>query len=420
MISASVGVKESIEHYLTDGRARENPHALLAEVRSIAPIYKAGTGQWVVTGHRESAILLRDPRLSRWEAARQELYADDQDSPEERELLENDAELRHAIDSVGLMMILRDEPDHSRLRGLIRHVFLPSSIEGWRRRAEEVTKSVVDSVMDRETFDFKSELAYRVPEIIICEMTGVPHADHALWSQWSRDSVASMRVPKPRGETLRKAQEARRSFYLYFKDLIARRRGNLGNDLVSILLRAEEEGDKLSEDEVIATMAMLITAGHETTGNLATNGMLLLLDNPDRYKELHENPQLIPSAVNEFLRLDGPSAIAAPRVALEDFAFEGVTFRKGDPVVFLRIAANRDPSVFPNPNAIDFHRPNLALHQAFGLGIHVCLGRQLALLELEIIFAEVVRRLPNLELVERPRYALTAPRGLESLKVRRK
>jgi len=410
----------TIDRLMTDPSTRQDPHAVYAATRDATPIYKTANGVWLVSSHKACATLLRHPSLSRWESAKLEMYADDEDDPEIQATFAKDPELKVALDAINLMLIQRDEPDHTRLRQLVRHAFLPGAIADWRARVEETTTKIIDNVEGKKEFDFVREVAFPLPEIVICEMTGVPHADHALWSQWSKDCVGAVRTPKPRGENLRRAQEGYRGFYLYFRDLIAKRRGNLGNDLISILMKAEEEGDKLSEDEIVGTMTMLIQAGHETTANLIGTGMLILLDHPELYAELREHPDHIPQAVEEFLRYDGPTQFSSPRMAIEDITYDGVTIPKGDRVIFLRTAANRDPTVFPDPDRVDFHRPNLHEHQSFGIGIHICLGRQLALLEARIMFREIVRRLPDLELIERPTYHSMATRGFNELLVRRK
>jgi cytochrome P450 len=419
--SPDAGRGLTIERIYADPLARQNPHAMFAATRSATPLYKTDRGMWLVTGHRPTAALLRDPRLSRWEAAKLELYADADDDPEVREMFTNDPGLQTAIDAINLMLIQRDEPDHTRLRRLVRQAFLPAAIEGWRTRVEDVSRTILSRVVVKPEFDFLREVAFPLPEILICEMTGVPHADHALWSAWSHACVGTMRNPKPRGENLRRGLEGYRSFYLYFKELIAKRRRSPGDDLISTLIKAEEEGDHLSEDEIIGTMTMLIQAGHETTANLVANGMLILLDNAGLYRDLRNHPDRIPRAIDEFLRFDGPAGpFSAPRVATEDIAYDDIVIAKGDRVVFVRPAANRDPAVFENPDRVDIDRPNLQQHQAFGLGPHVCLGRQLALLEAEVMFKQVMRELPELELVRRPAYGAMTTRGLTELRVRRK
>ena len=400
----------TIDRILADASARDNPHAVYAELRRTSPIYKTSNGMWVCTGHKAAQYLLRHPKMSRAEAARVELGLGQPMSPE----------LEQALRADSKMMVHMDEPNHMRVRQLVRHAFLPGAIESWTSRVRSVSKELVDRVIDKAEFNFLDEVAFPLPEIVICEMLGVPHADHSLWSKWSHAAVSANRTPMPTGENLRKVQEAVLGFNGYFKNLIAKRREELGDDLVSVLIRAEEKGDKLTEDEIIGPVTELIQAGHETTANLLANGMQILFDIPAVYRQLHEQPERIPDAIQEFLRLDGSSHFGLPRVALEDIEFEGVTIPAGDKILFIWLAINRDPTVFENPDTVDINRDNQHQHMAFGYGPHSCLGRQLALLESSIMFKEVLTRMPDLEMVERPHYAPVFTRGLQELKVRRR
>jgi cytochrome P450 len=400
----------ALDRFLIDPTSRSSPHALLAAVRAQAPVYRSGAGLWVVTGLESASALLRDPRISRWKAAKTELGISDAGDPE----------LKAALSANTQMMINRDEPDHTRLRRLVRIAFLPASIEAWNDRVRQVSSMLVDRVVAKPEFDFLKEVAFPLPEVVICEMLGVPHADHALWSEWSHESVAANRTPVPTGDNLRRVQEATLAFHRYFKNLIAERRKALGDDLISTLLKAEAEGDKLGEDELIGTIVLLIQAGHETTANLLATGMYHVLARPDTYRSLCADPERTTQAVEEFLRFEGPAQFALPRMAREEISYGGVTIRAGDKLLFVLTAVNRDPTVFEDPDSLDIGRSNLHKHIAFGVGGHVCIGRQLALLEANIMFREIFRRLPDLELVETPTFAATFTRGLTGLKVRHK
>ena len=406
----SSSIAAALDRFLTDDKSRGAPHDVLAAVRAQSPVYKSGVGTWVVTGYDAAVSLLRDPRLSRWEAAKTELGIDGAGNPE----------LREALSANTKMMINRDEPDHTRLRRLVRLAFLPASIDTWRQRVRDMSKMLVDRVSDKREFDFLKEVAFPLPEIVICEMLGVPHADHALWSQWSHDSVAANRTPAPTGENLRRVQDATLGFHRYFKNLIAERRKNLGDDLISTLLKAEAEGDKLTEDELIGTVVLLIQAGHETTANLIATGMYHLLTHPAAYRDLVADPEKVTQAVEEFLRFDGPASFVMPRMALEDIEIGEVSIPAGDRVLFVLMAINRDPKIFDDPDVLNLGRKNLHRHIGFGVGAHLCIGRQLALMEANTMFREVMRGLPDLELVEAPTYAAAFTRGLTALKVRRK
>ena len=410
----------TVERLLADPTSRSDPYALLHELREDAPLCQTANGVWFVTGYKAARALLSDPRMSRWEAAKSEWLPDPLEDPEIYDIFHRDPELRTAHEAVNTMLINRDDPEHQRLRNLVRQAFLPGAIRLWREKIEETTSLILDRAVEKVEMDFVREVAFPLPEIVICEMSGVPHEDHGLWAEWSKAAVGAIRTPKPKGENLRQALEAHRNFYRYFKTLIADRRGSTGDDLIAILMQAQEEENKLSEDEIIGTMTLLIQAGHETTANLVGTGMYHLLKRPELYQELREYPERIPQAVEEFLRFDGPAQFSSPRKALEDVECEGRLIKKGEFVIVSRHAVNRDPEVFPDPDDIDFSRTNLHLHHGFGVGPHSCLGRQLAQLEAQIMFREIMKRLPDLELIKEPEYTPMTTRGFKELWVRRR
>ncbi len=398
----------AVDRFFLDPTSRDNPMPMFAQLHKVAPIYKSRAGTWFVTGYDAAQTLLRGDRLSRWEAAQTELAVDAMEDPLARQAMKSSIE----------MMINRDEPDHGRLRKLVRHVFLPSAVLGWTSRIEQITQTIIDGVANKREFDMIKELAFPLPEMVICDLLGVPHADHALWSQWSHDVVSANRTPAPTGENLRIVQEASINFYNYFKNLIDVRRQNLGDDLMSLMIKAEEDGEKLTVDELIGTAMMLIQAGQETTANLTANGMVILMRHPEFYQQLVDDPSLVPNAVEELLRLDSPAIMTMPRIALEDLSFGGVTIPKGDYVMFSMLASNHDPNVFPEPEKIDFHRANQYKNVAFGIGIHSCIGRQFALLEARTMFRAIMKRLPHLEIAVEPKRAASFTRGYASLIVR--
>jgi cytochrome P450 len=352
---------------------------------------------------------LRDTRVSRWQAAAAELGIDQVDDPE----------LREALVANNSMAGNYDEPDHTRLRRLMRLAFLPGAIEAWRPRTESVALGLIERVKDQREFEFVRALAFPLPEVVMCELLGVPHEDHALWSQWSHDAVANNRASAEPGESMGIAQQALLNFHRYMKDLVRKRRANLGDDLASVLIRAEDSGDKLTEQEVIGQLVALVQAGHETTANLITNGMYLLLQDRALYAELSKNPDRTPQAVEEFLRIEGPAPFTLPRVTLEDIEYRGTTIPAGSRVLPVLQAANRDPAVFENPDNVKIDRPNCFQHVSFGVGIHLCIGRELALMEAETMFREIVTRLPDLELVGDGERVRSYTRGWAKLTVRR-
>jgi cytochrome P450 len=267
-----------------------------------------------------------------------------------------------------------------------------------------------------------------VPETVICEILGVPRADHDLWKSWSsginqaaifagRNKDSDDLPPEVRG----KAQQSLLSWYRYFSALVARRRtsGEEAQDIISLLVRAEEEGDRLNEEELVGTLILLIGAGHETTANLIANGMLALMRNPDQYELLRADPSLASGLVEEALRFDG-SARGQPRVALEDMELGGRTIAAGDTVMVIVNAANRDPARFAEPDRFDIRRGDSG-HVAFASGLHYCVGAALARMEAEVAFRKLAEMDGELELVtDDLTYKPTHGRNLTSLPVRRR
>jgi cytochrome P450 len=267
--------------------------------------------------------------------------------------------------------------------------------------------------------DVIRDLAYPLPATVIAEMLGVPHADRERFKQWSDDTTAlAGNLPGNLPEcVLRRAVEGMRELRAYFAGIVAQRRVEPRDDLISALVKAQEEGDRLNEAELLANAVLLLNAGHETTTNLIGNGMLALLRHPDQLRRLREDPTLIPTAVEELLRYDSPVQFTS-RVLKADLSLGGKQLRAGQTALLLLGAANRDPAQFPDPDRLDVGRADNK-HLAFGLGSHFCLGAPLARLEGRIVFETLLRRLPGLRLAQpapvyRPNFNL---RGLEALEV---
>jgi cytochrome P450 len=267
--------------------------------------------------------------------------------------------------------------------------------------------------------DVIEEFAYPIPVNVICEMLGVPIEDHERFKGWSLDvarGLDSILLP-PDSEVPRRSIASRTALADYFRELIARRRASPRADMLSGLIAAEEAGDKLSENELLATCILLLIAGHETTVNLIGNGTLALLRHPDQLQRLRDNPALIGSAVEELLRFDGPVQRTA-RIPSEDIVVDGRTIPRGDMVMPFIGAADRDPAQFPDPDRLDIGRTDNR-HIAFGWGIHFCLGAPLARIEGQIAINALVQRFPKLALATpNPEFreSLTL-RGLKSLPV---
>lgn len=289
-------------------------------------------------------------------------------------------------------MLDSDPPDHTRLRALVQKAFTPLMIEALRKRIEQFTDQLMDRALRNKQFDLISEYALPLPATIIAELVGVPADDRHRFHRWSAKVVALSPTAGP--EMLFSLPSAL-AFLKYIQQQIRKRRTTPGMDLLSALIAAEEPGDKLSEDELVAMIFLLLIAGHETTVNLIGNGTLALLENPQQLAKLQANPGMLQSAVEEMLRYYSPVELATERWAREDLLVAGTLIPKGE-LVFLGLgSANRDPVQFPEPQVFNINRsPNR--HLAFGQGAHYCLGAPLARLEAQIAFTTLLRRLPRL------------------------
>ena len=382
-----------------------DPYPTYRQLRAADPVHRSPMGFWVLTRYDDVVAALRDPRLAKeaiaaFVAARFGLAA--------------------PPTGMGLSMLDRDPPDHTRLRSLVSKAFTPRVVEGLRPRIQQIVDGLLARAREQGSMDLIEEFAYPIPVNVICEMLGVPVEDHERFKGWSLDiarGLDSILLP-PDSDVPKRSATSRTALADYFRELIAKRRASPRADLLSGLIAAEEAGDKLSEHELLATCILLLVAGHETTVNLIGNGTLALLRHPDQLRRLRENPGLIGTAVEELLRFDGPVQRTA-RIPSEDVVIDGRTIAKGEMVMPFIGAADRDPAQFVDPDRLDIGRTDNR-HIAFGWGIHFCLGAPLARVEGQIAINTLVQRLPKLALAtEAPefRQSLTL-RGLKSLPVR--
>jgi cytochrome P450 len=292
-------------------------------------------------------------------------------------------------------MLSIDPPAHTRMRSLANKAFTPRVVERSRPHIQEIADELLDALPEPGSLDVVADLAVPLPMIVIAEVLGVPLSDRERFKGWSSDVAASLGGPFQPADVLEKARDSSNEIADYFRDLIARRRSEPRDDLISALIAAEEQGDLLSEDELIATCILLLIAGNETTTNLVGNGMLALLRHPEERRRLQSDPSLIETAVDEMLRYES-SVQMTSRIVDHDLEFAGQRFEEGQVVLLLLAAANRDPAHFPDPERFDVtRRPNR--HLAFGQGIHYCLGAPLALAEAQIAIQTLLRRLPQPE-----------------------
>ncbi len=358
-----------------------NPYPFFAQLRQIAPVVSIsqmpGRQVWMVSQFNEAIQVLKDQRFS---------VEFTHYRPGEPSLPRNPESAGFILDR---SMISVDEPDHIRLRKLVSKAFTPRYIEALRPLVDRLANELLDRVQDKGEMDLIGDYAYPLPINVISEMMGVPKKDRSQIREWS--SVIARNSEDP-GKDIKLD-----AFSSYVTRLVAEKRANPEDDLTSQLVQIEEDGDRLSGQELLSMVALLIFAGHETTSNLIGNGALALLDHPDQLARLKTDPSLIPNAVEEMLRFCGPVMSPAPRFALEDVEIGGQLIHKGDMVMIVIASANHDQRQFDDPEEMDIAR-SLERHIAFGQGIHYCLGAPLARLEGDIAFTTLLRRMPNLRL----------------------
>ena len=356
------------------------------ELRETDPVhFDPTTSTWVLTRYADVESVLRGPGWSN----------DHRHSESHRRWLAEMGAPEAVDELLSKVLLFMDPPDHTRLRSLVAKAFTPRSVERLRPRIEQVLADLLASVRAKGEMDVLADVAYPFPVTVICELLGVPVEDRDLFRTNTRQLAVILEWQLSH-EQLTGAAEAAFAFAMYLMPLFEERRRQPRDDLISGLVAAEVEGERLGPDELLTTCVLLLTAGHETTMNLIGNGLLALLRNPDQLAALRDDPGLGRSAVDELLRYDSPVQLTA-RTALADTDVGGRTVGKGEQVVALLGAANHDPAVFDDPDRLDLTRPDANRHLSFGAGHHFCLGAALARLEAEIALTALVR-LPGLEL----------------------
>jgi hypothetical protein len=296
--------------------------------------------------------------------------------------------------SGGQFMLQQDPPNHTRLRKLVSKAFTPRAVERWRPRVRQIVAELLEPALDAGRFDLVAGLAHPLPSQLICEMLGVPSADRERFTDWTAVSTHLLRGVFLSGEERARVEAAAGELATYFQSLIAERRGRLGDDLLSVLIRAEEEGDRLSPEELLIQSIGLLVAGFETTVGLIGLGAKNLIDHPDELAKLRARPALAASAVEECLRYESPVGMTT-RVLHADAVFDGRTIPK-DTTVWLSIwSANRDPARFTDPERFDVEREDDE-HLGFGGGTHLCLGAHLARMEAQEALGALATRTKEL------------------------
>ena len=380
----------------------QDPYPTYAKLRARDPVHRSRLmNAWVFTRYADVDAVLRDHRR----------FSSD---PRKRTAARRQQASLPSVEEPSMLFL--DPPDHTRLRALVNKAFTPRAVAALEPRIREIMTTLLDAVDDPSAFDLMKAVAKPLPVIVIAEMLGIPPEDRAQFAVWSDQRARILEPTLTPGER-ETAEAAMRALDEYLRPIISERRDAPRDDIISALAQAEEAGDKLTEREVLVMLRLLLVAGNETTTNLIGNGVLALLRHPDQLAALRGDAALVPSAVEELLRFDSPVQVDL-RSALDDCDVNGFRVRRGDNVVTLLGAANRDPDRFPAPDRLDVRRAEQN-HLAFGRGIHHCLGAPLARLEGRVVLEALLDRFRSIRLLDdRPAFRNSVVlRGLHSLPV---
>ncbi|MGI5138300.1 MULTISPECIES: cytochrome P450 [unclassified Streptomyces] len=385
-----------------------DPYPAYAELRARGRVhYYEPTDQWLVPHHADVSALLRDRRLGRTYQHRftHEDFGRTAPMPEHEPF--------HTLNDHGMLDL--EPPDHTRIRRLVSKAFTPRTVERLKPYVHGLAGELVTRLVEAGGGDLLRDVAEPLPVAVIAEMLGIPEADRGQLRPWSAD-ICGMYELGPSEETARKAVRASVEFSDYLRELIATRRKEPGEDLISGLIAAYDEGDRLSEQEMISTCVLLLNAGHEATVNATVNGWWALFRNPDQLAALRADHSLVPSAVEELMRYDTPLQLFE-RWVLDEIEIDGTTVPRGAEIAMLFGSANHDPAVFTAPEKLDLTREDNP-HISFSAGIHYCIGAPLARIELAASMTALLEKAPTLrpaaEPERKPNFVI---RGLEGLSV---
>jgi hypothetical protein len=369
-----------------------NPHPLYHMLRYSEPVHFSPVlNAWVLTRYDDVIAAFKDPRLSN---ALRRAAGTAKLPPDLRKKME-------PIDRFLLLWVLNlDDPEHHRLRVLLSKAFTPKVMSAMRPKIEQITNELIDNVRFDGKMEFVSQLAHPLPVRVIADLFGIPDDERDLLAGWSKHISTFFEVGPAKVEVLENMNRTVTEMTGYLRGVVDENRKNPRDNVLGLLIRAEEESHVLTEEQLLATCIMILFAGHDSTVNLIGSGMLSLLRHPDQLERLKHDPSLISSAVDEFLRFESP-VMRHDRVAKEDFVLHGNEIKRGQRVVLGIGAANRDPARYPSPDVLDIGRKNNR-HMTFGYGAHACLGGALACTQAEVALLTAIRRLPNLRLSNPP------------------
>jgi unspecific monooxygenase len=385
----------------------EDPYPAYAELRARGRVlYFEPTNQWLVPHHADVSALLRDRRLGRTYLHRftHEEFGRTPPPPEHEPF--------HTLNDHGMLDL--EPPDHTRIRRLVSKAFTPRTVERLRPYVQRLAGELVDGLVRQGGGDLLADVAEPLPVAVIAEMLGIPEGDREQLRPWSAE-ICGMYELNPSEEVAARAVRASVEFSAYLRELIAARRREPGDDLISGLIAAHEEGDRLTEQEMISTAVLLLNAGHEATVNATVNGWWALFCNPDQLAALRADHSLVPTAVEELMRYDTPLQLFE-RWVLDDIEIDGTTVPRGAEIAMLFGSANHDPAVFRAPGRLDLARRDNP-HISFSAGIHYCIGAPLARIELAASLTALLTKAPALAPAaapeRKPNFVIRGLKGLD-------
>ena len=396
---------------LIDAAYLTNPYPAYKALREAGPIHWSEEffgGAWLLTRHADVEGVLKDPRFS---AQRTGAWVNDREDAR--------GELADFQRLFARALLFLDAPDHPRIRKVMNAGFHPEVIQKLAPHIEQTVTHLLDQVANLDSFDFIETVARPLPVRVITMLMGIENPQQHDFMTWSDDLATVIGTPQPTREQARRAQTSLQAMSRYLETLLARKRQTPGDDLSSRLVQAEAAGEIHGSTELLAQCAMLLFAGHETTRHLLGSGLQTLLAHPEQWQRLQQEPALLPGAVRELLRFDSPVQYTGRRVTT-DLVLHGQQLRRGDLVLPLIGAANRDPARYAQPDTLDITR-NDGPSLSFGSGPHVCIGAAITRLEAQIVFGQLLKRWPDIGLLNATPHWISNPlyRGLVTLPLQR-
>ncbi|MDZ7994697.1 MAG: cytochrome P450 [Nostoc sp. EfeVER01] len=382
---SSLSNLEQDRYNLSAPEVLANPYPTYRRILLEDPVYWSDFfGGWYLMRYKDVAAAMQDKRISAKRPPISKIPESEQQN------------ILPLLETLSKWILFCDPPEHTRLRALFNKAFTPSIISSMAERIQTLVDELIDSVYEQGNMNIIHDLAYPMPAIVIAQMLGAKSEDWEQFKKWSDDLARFFGMFRMKPEILTSAQQSIIEMTEYFRHILEERRYNPQDDLMSSLIFAQEKGNSLDDDEILSNCVFLTFAGHETTTNLIANGLLALLKNPSQMQKLKDDPSLITTTVEEFLRYDSPVQRQA-RIAVTNLEIDGKQISQGQRLFLVIGAANRDPEQFLDPDKLDITRPENP-HLAFGKGTHFCLGASLGRLEAQIAINTIVRRLSNLHL----------------------